>query len=226
MARQLAAFPKKQFDMYRSKARILGSGEHFNTPLTPSLQNVKEKMTLDPVSNINRNILTSNDCKNDGMMDKKTVLETEKNQLTDAKSSKKKSKKKKKNKAACAEEPSGLSNGQITGKTDKDSSQKQSDLVMENKLLDPEQGSSRIATMNRTLVADISAVGSADSPTTFPNKTSNKISKYDKSKDFNNSGMNLKLENETEIKDEKCSTNSVGKKSENFTIMLLVLEYI
>ncbi|XP_031571597.1 uncharacterized protein LOC116305751 isoform X2 [Actinia tenebrosa] len=203
MARQLAALPKIQFDMYRTKSRVLGSGDHFESPLTSS-KNTKRKMTFDSAGNhITMNISNNGGCKNEEKINVNNVLETEENKVTSAKSAKKKLKKKKKSKAVFLEENPESSNVDISSKNAKDSSQNPK-ILMTNKLIDPDQSSSRIATMNRTLVADICAVSCFNSQGMNSNETSNKICKK-KDGDSNNPNICPKQESKPKTTDENYS---------------------
>lgn len=205
MARQLAALPKKQFDLYRTKARVLGSGDHFNPPLTASM-NMKENITFDSTNHMNKSV--NGDCKNEGKINIETFPETEENKVAGVKSPKKKLKKKKKNKVVFSEEKHGLSNVEISSKNAKDSSQDQN-ILMTNKLLDPDQSSSRIATMKRTLVADICAVRCSNSQGMESNKTSNKI-RNKKNQDIKDPDIHSEQESKAKTMDENYSYDING----------------
>ena len=152
MARQLAALPKKQFDMYRSKTRMSMSGDHFNPQLMSALT-VKEKFNSDQMNSVNSEY----------------IAELEVNETVATKSIKKKAKKKKKKKTFVVTE--GSSNGDTVKCIN--SAGTPHSLEMKNKLLDPDQTSSRIVTMNRSMVADICVEPVSPGQSTVPNTISN-----------------------------------------------------
>lgn len=209
MARQLAALPKKQFDLYRTKPRAFGSGDHFNSVLT-SPTNRKENFTFNSTNHTAATISINGDLKHEDKINLKTLPETEENSNCAAvKSSKKKLKKKKKSKAVSLDENHGLSSVEMKSINTKDSSLNQ-DILTTNKLLDPDHSTSRIATMKRTLVADICADCYPNNQDMNSNNASNKI--WNKKSQHSNGLDNPKQESKPKSMNEDYSYDTLNGK--------------
>lgn len=141
MARQLAALPKKQFEMYRTKPKT------FVLALPTPILNIPNKPGINGIHTTSTDFKLNDTFLNMTLKSNEETIET----VTPTKSAKKKAKKKKKKASTASTQTS----------EDVDSSVK-----IENKLLDSGESGSRIVTMNKSMVADISVVVSEEKTNT------------------------------------------------------------
>ncbi|KAK3753248.1 hypothetical protein QZH41_004453 [Actinostola sp. cb2023] len=168
MARQLAAFPKKQFDMYRPKPRGFVSGEHFT--LSSSTLNAKDKLLSNHLNEVYSNKSEDLDLKDIIPDVPKNSVDADEMTVALTKSAKKKSKKKKKKVSTASDQASSICNGELKPTSE---GEKDSEVVIENKFLDSDGSGSRVATMNKNMVADISVVSPSVSDSDATKKVSN-----------------------------------------------------
>ena len=156
MARQVAALPKKTFELYRSK-KILSSGDHAFFP-PGSNQILKDKLAPNSfsitttINNLPRE-LSKNQIKEDinGPANNPVAEEEEEDPEVKPKSRNKKKRKSKKGKV-----PNSLQESSVANSINSTEEPNASNLEMKHKVLGPETNAPLHVSMNTNLVADIS----------------------------------------------------------------------
>ncbi|KXJ09057.1 hypothetical protein AC249_AIPGENE18793 [Exaiptasia diaphana] len=143
MARQLAALPKKQFEMYRAKPKTLVAREILTLPTTTI--NISNKFGINGIHTTSTDFKLNDTFLNMTLQSNEDTIETVTPPSNPSTSAKKKAKKKKKKSSTASDQASNVENAN-------------SSVIIENKLLDSGESGSRIVTMNKSMVADISVV--------------------------------------------------------------------